>query len=42
LNRKENENGYFLVVFHALGPPTDHQTEIVGSVAEAADFFDRA
>src|ERR1700720_1614469 len=41
LNGKENENGYFLVVFHAFGSPADHQTEVIGSVAQTADLFDR-
>ena len=42
LNRKENKNGYYLVVFHALGAPADHQAEIVGSVTEAHDRSHRA
>src|SRR5437667_151135 len=37
LKRKENENGYFLVVFHAFGTSADYQTASAGSVAEAAD-----
>src|SRR5439155_25690636 len=42
VRRKENENGYFLAVFHALSFAADHQTEIVGSVAQSHDCSDRA
>src|SRR5438552_3711747 len=42
VRRKENENGYFLAVFHALSFAADHQTEIVGSVAQTHDCSDRA
>src|SRR2546430_13533579 len=42
VRRKENENGYYLAVFHALGAPADHQTEVVGSVTQTHDRSDRA
>ena len=33
----ESKNGYFLVVFHAVGPATVDQAEVAGSIAEATD-----
>jgi hypothetical protein len=38
--KERNCIGYFLDVFHVVGTSADYQTEVAGSVAEAADYSD--